>query len=327
MDDDVQGIGRIAFENLAEARANSDLQLFTSVLPRYTAVYLNLASETAQFLGEREIRQALLYALDRQTLIDRVLDGQAIVSHSPVLLDSWAYDPSIPIYEYNPVKSAALLEEMGWRATGSTTSSGVDDTAAISPTIGAWFKEGRSLSFSLLVPDDPSRIAIAKEIARQWALVGVRANIEPIAVGLLTERLAPRHYQAALIDLDFTSSGDPDPYPFWHQTQIEPPGQNYAGYDDRHMSEILEAARRTPDQERRKQLYYEYQQLFARDVPSILLYHPTYTYAMDQYVYGANVGPIVRPGDRFLGIADWFVRWRRVIRSEASADWKNIVLP
>lgn len=327
LDDEVQGIGRIAAEDLDDARANPNLQLFTSTLPAYSLIYLNLASETAPFFAEREVRQALLYALDRQALIDQVLDGQAIVTHSPVLPDSWAYDPDIPIYEYNPEKAVELLEEAGWQATGLTTSSGISDTAAITPTVGAWFKGGRSLSFSLLVSDDPTRVAVAQEIARQWTIVGVHANVEPIASGLLSERLMPRHYQAALVDLDLTLSGDPDPYPFWHQTQIEPPRQNYAGYDDRDMSEVLETARLTPDQETRKELYHEFQQLFARDVPAILLYHPVYTYAVDQYVYGVHVGPIVRPGDRFLGVADWYVRLRRVIRSEASAEELESITP
>jgi peptide/nickel transport system substrate-binding protein len=323
LEDEVQGIGRIVAENLADAQANPDLQLFSSALPKYSLIYLNLVSETAPFLAEREVRQALLYALDRQALVDQVLKGQATVAHSPVLPESWAYDPTIPTYAYDPEKAVALLEEAGWRATRPAASSPISDTAAISPTIGGWVKEGRPLSFSLLVPDDPARLAIAQEVARQWSLVGIQADIEPLAIGLLSERLVPRRYQAALVDLDLTLSGDPDPYPFWHQTQIEPPGQNYAGYDDREMSEILEQARQTPDQEARKELYQEFQQLFARDVPAILLYHPVYTYALDRYVYGANVGPIVRPGDRFLGIADWYLRWRRVIRSDASADARS----
>ena len=86
------------------------------------------------------------------------------------------------------------------------------------------------------------------------------------------------------------------------------------------MSEILETARLTPDQEARKELYYQFQQLFAQDVPALLLYHPVYTYAVDQYVYGVHVGPIVRPGDRFLGVADWYVNLRRVIRSDAEVE-------
>jgi peptide/nickel transport system substrate-binding protein len=320
LDGEVQGIGRVAPENLADAQANPDLQLFTSTLPQYSLIYLNLTSETAPFLAEREVRQALLYALDRQALIDQVLDGQAIVAHSPVLPDSWAYDPTIPIYEYDREKAVDLLEEAGWQAAGVTASPAVSVTTTLTPTVGAWLKEGRSLSFSLLVPDDPLRVAIAQEIAQQWALAGIRVNVEPVATGLLAERLKPRHYQAALADLNLTPGGDPDPYPFWHQAQIEPPGQNYAGYDDRDMSEILETARLTPDREARKELYYEFQQLFAQDVPAILLYHPVYTYAVDHYVYGVHVGPIVRPGDRFLGVADWYVNLRRVIRSDAAAQ-------
>lgn len=314
---EVQGIGRIDAANVADASANPDLQMFTSAVPKYSLIYLNLASKAAPFLAEREVRQALLFALDRQGLIDQALDGQAVVAHSPVLPESWAYDPTIPTYEYNPEKSIALLEEAGWRPTYVEASSNISNTAGISPTVSAWYKDGLPLSFSLLVPDDPERLAVAEEIARQWSSVGIEAMIEPVAVGLLSDRLVPRRYQAALLDLDLTLSGDPDPYPFWHQSMIEPPGQNYAGYDDREMSEILEQARLTPDQESRKALYAAFQQRFASEVPAILLYHPVYNYAVNQYVYGVHVGPIVRPGDRFLGIADWYVRWRRVIHSDS----------
>jgi peptide/nickel transport system substrate-binding protein len=320
MDGEVQGIGRVAASNLADAKANPRLQLFSATLPRYTLIYLNLTSTTAPFFTQREVRQALLYALDRQKLIDEALDGQATVANSPVLPDSWAYDESVPTYDYDPEKAATLLQAAGWRSTSPTADADVTSTAAVSGTVGAWYKDGRPLSFSLLVPDDPARIAIAQEITRQWALMGIRANVEPVANGFLNERLRPRQYQAALVDLDLTLSGDPDPYPFWHQTQIDPPGQNYAGYDDREMSEILETARYTTDQEERKQLYFAFQQRFASEVPALLLYHPVYTYAVDQYVYGAHVGPVVRPGDRFLGFADWYVRLRRVMRANAPSQ-------
>jgi len=315
LDDEVQGIGRISEADLAQARANEDLQLFSSTLPRYSLIYLNLASETAPFLAEREVRQALLYALDRQALIDNVLDGQAVVVDSPMLADSWAYDPTIPTYAHDPMKAIALLEEAGWLATRIHATSAITATSSISPAIDTWFKNRQPLSFSLLVSDDPVKLAVAEEIARQWGAIGVKAAVEPVAAGLLTDRLVPRDYEAALVEMDLTGVGDPDPYPFWHQTQIDPPGQNYAGYDDREMSEILEQARLTIDQETRASYYHQFQQRFAQDVPAILLFSPVYTYGVDRYVYGVHVGPLVRPGDRFLGIADWYVRWRRVIRS------------
>jgi peptide/nickel transport system substrate-binding protein len=320
LDGEVQGIGRVAEENLAEARANPALQLFSSTLPRYTLIYLNLTSDTAPFLAEREVRQALLHALDRQALIDHVLDGQAVVAHSPVLPESWAYDSTIATYPYDPQKAGQLLEEAGWHAVTARATASLTDTAALSPTITAWFKDRRPLSFTLLVPNDPLRIALGEEITRQWSQSGIQVALEPVSGGLVNERLEPRQYEAALVELDLTLSGDPDPYPFWHETAIEPPGQNYAGYDSREMSEVLETARLMPDQEARARLYHEFQQLYGRDVPALLLYHPVYTYGVDQYVYGVHVGPLVRPGDRFLGIADWYVRLRRAISSDRSAE-------
>jgi peptide/nickel transport system substrate-binding protein len=327
LEDEVQGVGRIAGEDLRRAYSNADLQLFTSALPKYSLIFLNLNSETAPFLAEREVRQALLHAVDRQALVDQVLDGQAIVAHSPVLPNSWAYDPTVPTYDYNPDEAVALLRGAGWQETETSATAQISSTTAITPSVSAWSKDGRSLSFSMLVADDPVRMAVAREIARQWAAAGIQAQIEPVAVGLLSDYLVPRRYEAALVDIDLTLAGDPDPYPFWHQTQKEPPGQNYAGYDDREVSEILEQARMTPDRETREQLYAEFQHRFAEDVPAILLYHPVYTYGVDQYVYGVNVGPIVRPGDRFLGIADWYVRWRRVIRSDAQAMGLESIVP
>ena len=320
LENEVQGVAHISNADLTQARGNEDLQLFSSTLPRYSLIYFNLASETAPFLAEREVRQALLYALDRQAIIDNVLDGQGVVVNSPILADSWAYDPSIPTYAYDPEETIVLLEEAGWLATRGSVTRAITSTSSVSRTIGTWFKDREPLAFSLLVSDDPEKLAVAEEISRQWAAMGIAANIEPVSSGFLTERLEPRDYEAALVDMDLTTVGDPDPYAFWHQTQIDPPGQNYAGYDDREMSEILEQARLTADQQTRTSYYHQFQQRFAQDVPAILLFSPVYNYAVDRYVYGVHVGPLVRPGDRFLGIADWFVRWRRVIRSSDQDD-------
>jgi peptide/nickel transport system substrate-binding protein len=63
-------------------------------------------------------------------------------------------------------------------------------------------------------------------------------------------------------------------------------------------------------------LYREFQQIFMEELPAIPVYVPIYTYAVDARVQGVQLSPLMRTGDRFRTIADWFVLQRRVIVSE-----------
>jgi peptide/nickel transport system substrate-binding protein len=173
-------------------------------------------------------------------------------------------------------------------------------------------KDGQELSFRLLVVDDPMHAALGRELARQWAGLGVRGAVEPIAPGTSFERLADRDFQAIVVEME--SPGDPDPYPFWDEAQVTS-GQNYAGYRDREMSQTLEKARVTENFEERAALYSKFQRRFASQVPAIMLYYPIYTYAVDSHVGGVQIGPLTHPGDRFQSIADWYVVRRRVSAS------------
>jgi ABC-type transport system substrate-binding protein len=130
------------------------------------------------------------------------------------------------------------------------------------------------------------------------------------------EALEKRDFDAILIHLAIP--GDPDPYPFWHQEQIET-GQNYAGFNHRRISEIIEQARVTTNPERRLQLYHEFQEVFAEQVPSLPLYVPVYTYGVGERIRDVQVGPLVYPADRYRTIADWWIVPRRIFVSESEA--------
>jgi peptide/nickel transport system substrate-binding protein len=82
------------------------------------------------------------------------------------------------------------------------------------------------LSFTLYTNNNPLQVALARAVAQQWLDIGVQATVVPVQAGLVSNYLAPRAYQAALVDVQLPS--DPDPYPFWHETQADVPGQNHA---------------------------------------------------------------------------------------------------
>ncbi|MBC8249859.1 MAG: hypothetical protein H8E90_09295, partial [Anaerolineales bacterium] len=154
----------------------------------------------------------MLYAINRQELVNSVLKGQGLVAHSPILRGTWAYDNGVVRYEHDPDQARDLLTRAGWRAPNPLL-------AEIGETSGedsVREKAGVKLAFTLLTDDDPLHVELAEEIARQWEAIGVKATPRAIDSGLVREFLHPREFEALLIDLEL--HGDPDPYPLWHST-------------------------------------------------------------------------------------------------------------
>lgn len=310
---EIQGIGRVLPSDLARVRAEPHLNLFSALSSEITLIFLRLDDPNVAFFQDRRVRQALLYGLDRQALIDRVLDGQGAVANSPILPGSWAYDPGVPGYPYDPERAAALLNEVGWTFPRNSGEVEGQDAGSIQAQGRMRQRDGNEMVFTLSVADDPLHRALAEEIVHQWRNLGIAASVQVIPPGEFHTVLAERRFQAILVDLEIP--GDPDPYVFWHESQIEH-GQNYAGLKSRTLSEIVEQARQATDQAQRAALYQRFQTLFAEQVPALLLYYPVYTYAVDEKVGGVQIRPLNAPSDRFRNIADWYVVRRRVVISQ-----------
>jgi len=296
---DVLGVSLIPPQAMPTVETIESLNLYTARLSGYEIIYLNLQDPAnAPFFQEVEIRQALMYALDRQTMIDQALHGQGLLANGPIRSWSWAYNPDQPLIPFDPGKAASLLDEAGWR---DSDGDGLRD------------KEGRPLAFNLLTSDDPDRVKVAETVSQQWRQAGIGASVEVVGAGL-GDRLANHQFQAALAEVLLT--GEPDPYPFWHQTQIQG-GQNYAGWSNDEASMLLEQARTVTDKGRRNDFYYQFQRIFAEEMPSLILFHPVYTYGVSRDVHDVQLLPMNNPSDRFRTITQWYLLTRRVIESEA----------
>lgn len=297
---EVGGVGRITLAELRQARQEANLNLYSAPLANQVLVFLNLArKDELPFFQEKEVRQALLYGLDRQGLVDGVLEGQAIVAHSPIPVGTWAYYEGIRRYEYDPQKARSLLDGAGW---------------TVPPGGRVRMKDEGGLSFTLLASTDPVHTAVAREVARRWETIGIDVQVVTLPPLEMRDALERRDYQAALVELALP--GNPDPYSLWHQTQMTN-GQNYAGLDHRRISEIIETARIIVDPTRQAALYREFQELFADEVPAVLLYQPIYTYGVDRTVQGVQIGPLMTPSDRLATISSWYIATRRVMVSQA----------
>jgi peptide/nickel transport system substrate-binding protein len=315
---EVQGISPITPADLDQVRATPSLNLFTAPISGLTAIFLNNDDPNSPFFQEEDVRKALLLALDRQSIIDKALSAQAIVADSPFQPDSWAYDPATTPVARDVVQARRLLDRSGWVPSedlSATPGDGSDgDQAPItraerSGSDSLRLKNGVPLSFTLLVSSD--QIDVANLIVEQWREVGVGARVRSVQIGLASNFLQARQYQAAVANI-VLDSPDPDPYPFWHETKASA-GQNYSQFKDRDISEVLEAARRVFDPSRRAELYRDFARMFNDRMPSILLYYPVYSYAVSERIRGVQLGPLLTSADRLQTLPDWFVIERRVI--------------
>lgn len=290
---EVLGFQDIPVDRLPEVLVEADLNVYTGRLAEMALIYLNLDHDSVPFFQELEVRKALYAGLNRQWMIDRLLDGQAILASGPIFPGTWAYFDGTPQMEYDPDLAVRQLREAGY----TIPSEGGSVRA----------REGQRLSFELVHPDMEPYASLAQAIQDDWQAIGVQVTLRAVPYDdLLEDYLEPRAYQAALVDLNFATTPDPDSYAFWHQTQT-PAGQNYANWNDRVASEYLESARITVDPEERARLYRNFQVRFTGELPALPLYYSVYSYAVNAQVRGVRMGPLYDPSDRFFNITQWFL--------------------
>jgi peptide/nickel transport system substrate-binding protein len=297
--EEIQGISRISPETLPEALKEADLKLYTSRLPELSMIFLNLDHPKAVFFQDSNIRRALLMGINRQWIIDHILDSQAAIADGPVFPNTWAFYDGINRIEYDPDEATNIIKEAGYTipAEGGRIRSNEDGF----------------FSFTLLHPEGEPYSAIAEAIQENWEALGIGVDLQAVPYqNLIADYLEPRLYEAALVDISLSRSPDPDPYPFWHQTQATG-GQNYSLWNDRQSSEYLEQARIIVDPAERTRLYRNFQVRFYNEMPALPLFYPMYTFGVQADIHGIRTGPLFQPADRFDNITEWFLFSERTV--------------
>ncbi len=299
---EVLGVSQLTNDVLGQALMEPTLSVYTSRLPQMGLVFLNHNNPSAPFLQNASVRRALLLGLNRNIIVSHILKGQAVIANGPILPGSWAYYEEIETFEYDPDAATALLKGEGY-----VIPAGGGDVRA---------KDGQFLTFTLVHPDDAIHTQIAQAIQSDWALIGVRIDLQAVGYdSLVNDFLTTRNYQAALADLNTSRTPDPDPYLFWHQSEATG-GQNYSQWDNRTASEFLETARTAADFSERARLYRNFQVIFTKEMPSLPLYYPVYSYGVDVQVQGVQVAPLYDVSDRLALITEWYLVTRRTLEEQ-----------
>jgi peptide/nickel transport system substrate-binding protein len=292
-DGTVQGIGKVTPDILPSVLVDPNLSIYSGRLPQLYLVLFNLNNPQLSFFQDAVVRHALLLGMNRQWLVDRVMEGQAIIADGVILPGTWAAYDGLERVGYDVDAAKNMLKGAGWVVTGETE------------TIRT--KDGVPMRFEMIYPDEDPYRTIAETIQANWALLDVQVTLTPMSYDeIINSRLQGRSFDAALVSLNLSRSPDPDPYPFWDQAQATG-GQNYSQWDDRVASEYLEEARIALDLTERGRLYRNFQVVFNDEMPALPLFYPVYTYAIEKGINGVSVGPLFSTSDRFATILNWYL--------------------
>ena len=236
-----------------------NFQKFRYPVPSYTYLGFNLKHP---FFKDKRVRQAIAYAIDKKEIVDVVLLGLGRPSTGPYVPDVWYYNPNVKKYDYDIEKSKALLNEAGW---SDTDKDGIID------------KDGKPFEFTILTNMGNSLRENTATII-QWRLrkVGIKVRIRLLEWStFINEFIDKRRFEAVI--LGWSMGFDPDQYDMWHSSKTKEKEFNFVSYNNPEVDELLEKGRRTFDKEKRKKIYYRFQEILADDLPYIFLYVPDAT--------------------------------------------------
>jgi peptide/nickel transport system substrate-binding protein len=228
-------------------------------------------------LADVRVRRALLMGVDREAINQRLFDGRQPVADSSVHPLDWVHAPATTRWPYDPERAAALLDEAGWRLGAG----GLRRNAA-----------GEPLRIVLMTTaGNRTRELVQQIIQSQWRQLGIEAAIqnEPPRV-LFGETLGRRRF-AGLVLFAWISSPENVPRTTLHSDAIPSEangwsGQNYTGYANPRMDELIDAITVELDREKRRALWAELQELYAQDLPALPLYFRASPYILPRWLEG-----------------------------------------
>ncbi|HEX8131782.1 MAG TPA: ABC transporter substrate-binding protein [Pyrinomonadaceae bacterium] len=264
-----------AYVNLGK---NPNLQVVQS--PGVNVQYIGFNSESAPVNNAR-VRQAIAYAIDRESIIKNLLQGQARIAHSILPQESWAYSTEQKTYGYDPAQAKKLLDEAGFTDPDGD---------------GPKLRFSEPLSFKISASNLVTR-QFAGVVQNSLREVGIPVNIETLEDNTLREAQRNGQYQ---LTTGRWVGGNQDPI-FLRDLFTYLTGGNFnrGRYRNTELDKILGEAVTTTDRTKAKMLYASAQDLISREVPMLPLW-----YFNNIVIARKTVGNIKVPAG-----ADWtFVR-------------------
>lgn len=251
----------------------------------YTYMGYNL---TNPMFADKIVRQALTHAIDREAIVEAILNGRGQVANAPESPVSWAYDDSkIPVFEYNVDKAKQKLAEAGWT---DTNGNGIVD------------KDGVEFKFTLMTNQgNKAREQIATIVQQQLKEVGIEVSPKLVEwSAFVNDYVLAKKFEAII--LGWSLGVDPDPSGIFHTKEIEK-GMNFISYSRPDLDVLMDEQLKELDQNKRKEMIVQIDSQIAEDQPYTFLYYPMGDTAVPVNLKGLTP----HPSSFYYKIWEWYL--------------------
>ncbi|MGD0179980.1 MAG: ABC transporter substrate-binding protein [Terriglobales bacterium] len=201
-------------------------------------------------LKDVRVRQALAYAIDRAPMIHYLMRDFARPAYSLLPPESWAYDGNVPRYDYNPDRARQLLEQAGY------------------PSVN-----GVRFHLTMKTGTDENTRLMAAVLQQQLRDVGVALDIRTFEFATFFSDVTRGAYQVHSLRW-VGGNEDPDIFEYvFHSAKFSPHGANRTYYANPRVDLLIDQARGELNQNARKEIYAEIQEILAEDLPYINLWY------------------------------------------------------
>ncbi len=231
--------------------------------------YLAMNMEKAP-LNKLKVRQAINYALNRQSYIDAIYLGRASIAKNPMPPTQWGYNANTKDFEYNPEKAKQLLKEAG-------LASGFE--------IELW-------TLPVSRPYNPQGKKMGELMQSDLAKVGIKVKL--VTYDWPTYLDKTRKGQHQLVQMGWSGdNGDPDNFlNMLLSCASVKSGSNLARWCYKPYDSLVQKARTLSDIKKRTALYEKAQTVFKEQAPWVTLAHAKVFRAMRSNVKGYKIHPL-----------------------------------
>ena len=262
----------------------------------------------AGWFGTKAFRQAVAYALDRQSIIDSLLRGIGELQNSPISVQSPYFlspQQGLKVYEHQPQKAKALLLGAGFK---------YDSKGQLSDS------NGNKVRFTLLLPAASKTAQVmASQMQQDLKRIGIQLDLSPVDFNVLVENIDARNWECYF--LSYTGGVEPnDGANYWTsagtshdfnqgQKVGSPPIKNWTVSDwETEIDRLFVAGAREYDETKRKQIYADFQRIVQEQLPVIHLVTPIALSAIRDRVKGVQFSGLDTRGSLWnvyeLNVAD-----------------------